>query len=527
MGYYTLPLLPDRSNAGPSISRDDPRETDPQDDPIDTQTPSPTTASPQQTPEETAPIVMTKEVPLLVEFRPDADVSVTEVSYNIDPPSIMLRGDEDSLRYIDFIELGTINLDDYGAEFSIAFPIDFPENVENLSGTLLAQVFVSVHRVEALISPGKIISVSAGEGHTMALDDKGQVWAWGDNYFGQVGNGEISTYLDPIFDDSDDEYWEILDGRVRDVDNDAYTPQYIMSNVKAIYARYNSSFAITNDGELYAWGKNEVGLNQYVGAEATPTPEFVMDNVLDVDYGIGRLLVLKSDNTLWISGMRFDWSDEGYQRYEEPELLYTNVKKAYIERATNNGGVLILTNDNRVINYTQPQQWDAPHEFREITDVRNVVDISVASQQVYLLTSNGDVYGWGAHAGSDLGVEVDEFWVRTPIRIASGIEKLTRGRMLVTANGTLMIWGSIIELMDYRNPSGSDGGGAWIGEMIEYGVNPTSILSDIYIADGVGSHLVALDNNGNVYTWGQNFYGQLGDGTSQNRLSPNRVEFPS
>lgn len=68
----------------------------------------------------------------------------------------------------------------------------------------------------------KIISVSAGENHTMALDNEGNLWAWGDNFFGQVGDGNISTYLEPIYEKINeyDEYEELIDGRRRDIDND-------------------------------------------------------------------------------------------------------------------------------------------------------------------------------------------------------------------------------------------------------------------------------------------------------------------
>ncbi|WP_411675159.1 hypothetical protein [Cohnella faecalis] len=36
-------------------------------------------------------------------------------------------------------------------------------------------------------------------------------------------------------------------------------------------------------------------------------------------------------------------------------------------------------------------------------------------------------------------------------------------------------------------------------------------------------HSVALDGEGNVWTWGRNDFGQLGDGTKTNRFVPAKV----
>lgn len=54
-----------------------------------------------------------------------------------------------------------------------------------------------------------IVIVSAGSDHSMALDNKGQVWVWGDNscgkilkifvtYIGQIGNSKIKCSLTPM-----------------------------------------------------------------------------------------------------------------------------------------------------------------------------------------------------------------------------------------------------------------------------------------------------------------------------------------
>ena len=44
----------------------------------------------------------------------------------------------------------------------------------------------------------RIVAISAGEGHSMALDEDGYVYAWGDNYFGQLGSGTYDPCTSPV-----------------------------------------------------------------------------------------------------------------------------------------------------------------------------------------------------------------------------------------------------------------------------------------------------------------------------------------
>src|SRR5687768_16333533 len=51
---------------------------------------------------------------------------------------------------------------------------------------------------------------------------------------------------------------------------------------------------------------------------------------------------------------------------------------------------------------------------------------------------------------------------------------------------------------------------------------PESARADYGVAMG-GQHTIALNNDGSVWTWGFNAYGQLGDGTTTTRSVPGLV----
>jgi hypothetical protein len=46
--------------------------------------------------------------------------------------------------------------------------------------------------------PANIVDARAGGQHSLALDSAGNVWAWGANQYGQVGNGTTTSVLLPV-----------------------------------------------------------------------------------------------------------------------------------------------------------------------------------------------------------------------------------------------------------------------------------------------------------------------------------------
>ncbi|MBI4931376.1 MAG: T9SS type A sorting domain-containing protein [Bacteroidetes bacterium] len=136
-----------------------------------------------------------------------------------------------------------------------------------------------------------IIAVAGGYWHSLALMNDGTVWAWGANFFGELGNGTTGgTSIFPVQ----------VSG---------------LTNIIAIEAGEGFSLALKSDNTVWAWGDNSNGA---LGDNNSPTNSNVPVKVKDASGGPGFLtgiialgaggfhaMALKNDQTVW------DWGYGG------------------------------------------------------------------------------------------------------------------------------------------------------------------------------------------------------------------------
>jgi alpha-tubulin suppressor-like RCC1 family protein len=131
-----------------------------------------------------------------------------------------------------------------------------------------------------------ITQVSAGADFALARRP-GSVWAWGNNYFGQLGNGSAAaSSATPV----------LVDRRTQ--------------NATQVVAGIAHAFAVDPDGSLWAWGNNqygELGLG-LVGPEPVRTPQKVpgLAGITQLAAGFDTSMALRADGTLLV------WGWEGY-----------------------------------------------------------------------------------------------------------------------------------------------------------------------------------------------------------------------
>lgn len=135
-------------------------------------------------------------------------------------------------------------------------------------------------RVEGLTG---VTSVALGANHTLALKSDGTVYAWGQNKYGQLGNGAQADTQVPI--------------QVQG-----------LTNIVQIAAGNWHSLALRTDDVVYVWGWNQrgqLGDGTAGSGQMTLTPTLVreMTGVTQVGAGGEFSLALKGDGTLWAWGL--------------------------------------------------------------------------------------------------------------------------------------------------------------------------------------------------------------------------------
>ena len=137
-----------------------------------------------------------------------------------------------------------------------------------------------------------VVAVAAGKFHSLALRRDGTVWAWGSNYFGQLGNGHTESRATPL-----------------PVDN--------LEDVMDIAAASLHNLAVRRDGTVWAWGADE--LRDLVGDDdLVPAQVPALHDVAMVAAGDNHAIALTGAGTVKTWG----WNNFGQLGNGEEGTLY-------------------------------------------------------------------------------------------------------------------------------------------------------------------------------------------------------------
>ncbi|MEO8134573.1 MAG: RCC1 repeat-containing protein [Betaproteobacteria bacterium] len=147
-----------------------------------------------------------------------------------------------------------------------------------------------------------------------------------------------------------------------------------------------------------------------------------------------------------------------------------------------------------------------------------VVAITMGSEHACALTGAGAVKCWGSGYAGQLGNDDfrDPNIAATVTGLSSGIVAITAGAnhtCALTAAGGVKCWGS--------NQRGQIGDGTTTTRRLA--VDVPGLGAPISAISANGDHVCAVTGGGAVNCWGENFSGQVGDGTSTERHSPTAV----
>ncbi len=390
------------------------------------------------------------------------------------------------------------------------------------------------------IEIGDVSGMSSGMNFSVVLqEDTGTVLAWGSNDNGQLGDGTNIDSSAPVW----------VSG---------------LTNVSDVTAGGHHALAII-DGNVWAWGDNDDPFsNGDPGGGAlgngtmddSNVPVQVCDwsgcdsflsDVVEVAAGRHHSLVRKSDNTLWMwgagqSSLPVTLTDGGGNSYTATAIA---TGRTFSLALQGDGTVLAFggngfgqlgsgtTTDNLLI---PMQVCDTGETSPCGSGLSNVVAISAGMYHALALKSDGTVWAWGRNDVGQLGATTSDTCSgydcsMTPVQVngLTGIFAISGGRWQSYArddNGNVWAWGG--------NSAGQLGDGTTTASATPVQVcangatAPCSsangnVLSDVTAitnSSAFSMHSLALDASGNVWAWGSNDNGELGNGTTTGSTTP-------
>lgn len=258
----------------------------------------------------------------------------------------------------------------------------------------------------------KVVSMSAGTNHAVAVRSDGTLWAWGDNTWGQLGTGKsggTATTLDVGIDES--------------------RPVQVLSGVSLAYAGTNRTLAIKTDGTLWAWGGGLLGDGT---SQGRVQPVQVLSEVKMASLGSSHTLVVKTDGTLRGWGSNFlGQMGKGSATdtpYLSPVKIMDNVTWASAEEryslAVKADGTLWTWGD---------MMWGTAQSDNVITEsdciplklLDQVALASAGATRAAAIQTDGSLLTWGAGHKGELGdgksaAAGSTYYNMTPTRIMTG-----------------------------------------------------------------------------------------------------------
>ncbi|HMO63050.1 MAG TPA: hypothetical protein PKC39_08880 [Ferruginibacter sp.] len=361
-----------------------------------------------------------------------------------------------------------------------------------------------------MVAAQNMVEIATGNYHVLAIKN-GTLYGWGDNTQGQVGIGTKSVEYAPVQIGAAGEW-------------------------KQVAAAAMHSLAIKKDGSLWAWGwgnNHELGLGQAKSESLVPARVGKDTNWAMVSTAFYNTVAIKTDGSLWVWG--------------------SNVQAGLGVGVTPNSAVYVPTRVGK------DNDW--------LT--------AVAVQHITLaIKKNGTLWAWGRKGGSDVrGFETMEAVTTAPTQVGTATDwkqlfvHRQHGRAAVIAikqDGSICAWGhnrsgklgfgdeqyrpspTVLQLKgewqsfaiadDYTLAVSADGSlwhsGSYLqwaetkmgdknGSLIFQRTKITGKWKSAYFIQMSG--VILVSENGDVYGYGINARGELGNGTKKGSWKPGLI----
>ena len=293
--------------------------------------------------------------------------------------------------------------------------------------------------------------INGGNFYIFAIKTDGSLWTWGYNMYGGMGISPVNVaYSSPIQIGS-------------------------LSNWKQVSTNYAHTATIKTDGTLWTWGYNNIGQlgNNTITMYSSPIQIGSLTNWKQISVGQNHSVAIKTDGTLW------SWGYNGYGQM----------------------------GNGTIINYSSPIQ---------VGSLTNWKYVSCGFYFSFVIKTDGTLWGCGQNNYGQLGNGINSVNYSSPIQIGilNNWKQISAGYQHAAAvknDGTLWTWG--------WNNGGQLGNGTVVNYSSPIQVGSLTNWKQV----SCGYYTTAVKTDGTVWTWGWNNNGQLGNGNTIGYSSPIQV----
>jgi alpha-tubulin suppressor-like RCC1 family protein len=349
-----------------------------------------------------------------------------------------------------------------------------------------------------------VAAISAGAFHTCALTNGGGVKCWGYNFYAQLGNNSTTNSPTPV----------AVSG--------------LASGVAAITAGDSHSCAVTSGGGVQCWGWNIYGqLGNGNGSTTSPTPAAVSrlaSGVVAITGGVFHTCALTSGGGVQCWGYNASGQlGNGTTTYGLTPVAVNGLTSGAVAISLGTFHTCAMTRGGGV------QCWgdNVYGQLGNTTTTGSLTPVAVSGLAVGVraiaagnyhtcaLPGGGGVQCWGSNGFGQLGngSNPDSLAPVAVTGLTSGVDAITAGSShtcALTSAGGVQCWGS--------NYDGQLGDGSTTRSPTPVAVS--GLASGVVAITAGGSHTCALTNGSGVQCWGDNVYGQLGNGSTTGSLTP-------
>ncbi len=371
-----------------------------------------------------------------------------------------------------------------------------------------------------------ICQVQGAGNHSLALKSDGTVLSWGTNANGELGDGSISTsqntaiqmilpdgssvgHIVGIYGGASDTFLvqniEYSSNTVLSCGANSYGqlgdgsriqrlyPIPVMTELYGIACGSLHSINLKNDGTVWACGNNASSqladnqLNRNILGQVNLAKGTALTDVIGVTGGFNHTIALKNDGTVWT------WGDYALWYVFSP-----------------------ITGESSSAVVGSGQEYPTQIKLKSGVELTNMIAIAGGDRFSISLKNDGTVWTWGNNSDGELGDG-------TTTDQTNPVQMKTLTNIVAVAGGG---WHTIALKNDGtvwtcgNNDGGQLGNGTTTGQTKPIQVKT---LTDIIAIAGGGWHTIALKNDGTVWTWGRNNFGQLGNGSSTDQTNPVQV----